>query len=692
MPNFVWHFFMAQQHKTRKNNRDITWLSFNNRVLQEANDPSVPLVERLRFLGIFSSNRDEFFKVRVASLHRLVHDEELNTDFDMDPEEVLKRIQKLTIGQQEDYTKTYQTLMEAMKMENILILNETQLLPYQMDFVRDFFSNQLRPFLVPLMLSNKREFPTLNDKAPYLAVMLEDKTKKSKYALIEIPTSINRLVILPSEEKGKTYLMYIDDIIRLYLREIFVIFEFNSLTAYSFKITRDAELDIEDDISTGIIEKISKGLERRKLGDPIRIVYDSDIPRILLNHLLRRIGIDKAEHIIPSGRYHNMRDFTRFPDLGRKELVYPKLVPQTHPDLEGKRSILQVLTQKDVLLSYPYQRFDHLIDLLREAAIDPKVNFIYINLYRVASNSKVVNALENAVRNGKKVVVVVELRARFDEENNIFWANHLQEAGVKVIFGVPGLKVHSKLVLIGKKEQGKDTLFAHVGTGNFNENTAKVYTDYSLLTSDVRITKEVEKVFKFLQNNYERAIFKNLWVSPFNSRRKIIDLIDKEIAAAKEGKEAWMIVKVNNLVDDGIIRKLYQASTAGVKIQCIIRGTCGLVPGVKGMSDNISVISIIDRFLEHSRVFITANQGSPLFFLGSADWMLRNLDFRVEVTTPIFQESLKEEIWQMIQWQLNDNQKARIIHRNYENDYQTNELPPLRSQEKIYEWFQSFGS
>ena len=588
---------MATNNKTKKNNRDITWLSFNNRVLQEANDPTVPLIERLRFLGIFSSNRDEFFKVRVASLHRLVHDEELNSDFDMDPEEVIKKIQKQTIGQQEAYTETYQSLMKSLRENNIFFLHEEELLPNQKDFVRDYFRDQVRPFLVPLMLSNKRDFPALNDKAPYLAVLLEDSKKKSKYALIEIPTTIPRMLVLPSSEQGKTFMMYIDDVIRLYLREIFVIFDFEQIKAFSFKITRDSELEIEDDISSGIIEKISKGLERRKLGDPIRMVYDHKIPTSFLNHLLRRIGIDKAEHIIPSGRYHNMRDFIKFPDLGQKHLVYPKLVPQSHPDLEGKRSILHVLTQKDVLLSYPYQKFDYIIDLLREAAIDPKVNFIYINLYRVASQSKVVNALENAVRNGKKVVVVVELRARFDEENNIFWANHLQEAGVKVIFGVPGLKVHSKLILIGKKEAGKDTLFAHIGTGNFNENTAKVYTDFSLLTSDPRITKEVDKIFRFLQNNYERTIFRNLWVSPFNTRRKIIDLLDKEIHHAKEGKEAWLIVKVNNLIDDGIIRKMYQASSAGVKIQCIIRGTCGLIPGMKDMSENITVISIIDRFL-----------------------------------------------------------------------------------------------
>lgn len=380
-----------------------------------------------------------------------------------------------------------------------------------------------------------------------------------------------------------------------------------------------------------------------------------------------------------------MRDLIKFPDLGQKHLVYPKLIPQPHPDLEGKRSILHVLTQKDVLLSYPYQKFDYIIDLLREAAIDPKVNFIYINLYRVASNSKVVNALENAVRNGKKVVVVVELRARFDEENNIFWANHLQEAGVKVIFGVPGLKVHSKLILIGKKEAGKDTLFAHIGTGNFNENTAKVYTDFSLLTADPRITKEVDKIFRFLQNNYERTIFRNLWVSPFNTRRKIIDLLDKEIHHAKEGKEAWMIIKVNNLIDDGIIRKMYQASSAGVKIQCIIRGTCGLIPGMKDMSENISVISIIDRFLEHARVVICGNGGDPLYFLGSADWMLRNLDFRVEVTTPVFQENIKKQLWEMIQLQLNDNLKARIIHKNHENEYQKNNLPAQKSQDEIYQ-------
>lgn len=679
---------MAGTYKLKKVNRDISWLSFNDRVLQEANDPSVPLIERIRFLGIFSSNRDEFFKVRVASLHRMLDMDKNLVSYDEKPEEVLKRIQKITLLQQKSYNETYQKLLEEMRQNNIFFLDETQLKPGQKVFVNNYFREKVRPALVPLMLSNKREFPLLRDKTPYLAIHLkgEKDPDKPKYALIEIPSELPRFLPLPGNDE-RTELMFIDDVIRLHLKEIFSIFEYNEIGAYSFKITRDSELDIDDDISTSIMEKLSRSIEMRKVGEPIRFVYDKTMPRDLLKHLLRRLEIDEAEIIIPSSKYHNFKDFLKFPDLGRKDLLYPESLPIPHPDLENKKSLLQAIIQKDVLLSFPYLKFEHIIDLLREAAIDPKVTFIYINLYRVAKDSKVINALENAARNGKRVVVIVELRARFDEQNNMFWANHLQDAGVKVIFGVPGLKVHSKLILIGKKDGGEEKLIAHVGTGNFNENTARLYSDFSLLTANPAISKEVNRVFKFLQSNYERSIFRNLMVSPFNMRRNLYEMIDQEIRNAKAKKPAWITLKLNNLVDDGLIRKLYQASQAGVKIECIVRGTCGIVAGVKGLSSNIRIVSIIDRYLEHARVLIFGNAGDPLYFLSSADWMLRNIEFRVEVGVPIYDPQIKESLQRMIDLQLHDNTKSRIIDKNLDNRYFTFEGDKIRAQEMTYENF-----
>lgn len=675
-------------------NRELSWLSFNDRVLQEAADDTVPLLERLRFLGIFSNNRDEFFRVRVATVKRIIEiGEKVSPAEETSAHKLLAKIQKKYFKQQSRFEQIYKSIIKDLNKEDIYIIDHKKLKGKQADFVTEYFRETVRPALVPIMLDNKSPFPYLKDKAIYFAIKLYNKNSKKKvhYSLIEIPSQVvSRFLVVPSE-RGVSQIIMLDDVIRHCLKEIYAIFEHTHAEAYTIKLTRDAELDLDDDLSQSFIQKMSKSLKKRKKGDPVRFIFDASMPEDLLEYLLKRLKLEEDDNIIPGGKYHNFKDFMNFPMIGGSRLKYRTHKPLDHPELKSSPSILQLIRKKDILLSYPYQSFHHVIDLLREAAIDPKVTSIYINLYRVANRSKIINTLVNAVKNGKSVTVNMELRARFDEENNIKWSNKLQEEGVRVLFGVPGLKVHSKLVLITRKEGRKTVKYAHIGTGNFHEGTAQLYSDHSLLTSDKRLTNEVDKVFRFLLNNYKRETYRHLIVSPFNFRRKMVKLIDYEIKEAKAGKEAAITIKANNLVDFQLIKKLYEASRAGVKIQLIIRGICSLVPGMKGFSENIQAISIVDRFLEHARVFIFHHGGEKLYFLSSADWMPRNIDQRIEVTAPIYDTSIQEELQEIIDIQLRANTKARILDNKQKNTYVPREkgASKVRAQSSIYRYFKS---
>ncbi len=676
-------------------NRELSWLSFNERVLQEAEDKTVPLIERLKFLGIFSSNRDEFFRVRVATLKRILkYPKKTHRFTGENPGRLLNKIQKIVIEQQKKFEKVYQNIIRELEQNNISIISEKEISLEQGIFIRKFFHKTVKPSLFPIMVDNSSKFPFLKDKSGYLIVKLgrNEKAKKNKYALLEVPTdSISRFVVLPKENEKK-FIILLDDVIRYCLKDVFNNFIYDYIEAYNIKITRDAEIDIDNDLSKSFVEKISKGLKERKKGQPVRLVYDSEIAPDILAFIMKKIKLRKEDNPIPGGRYHNFKDFISFPNIGESSLSYKKISPLSHPDLpSGKagikdvQSFFKILKKKDVLLSYPYQSFDHIIDFLREASIDPKVESIAITLYRVAKNSNVVKALINALKNGKQVTAIVELQARFDEEANIYWANKLQDEGAKVIYGVPGLKVHTKLFLITRKEDNKIISYAHIGTGNFNRDTASIYTDHSLLTSDKRITDEVAKVVGFYSNNFKSGTYKHLLVSPFFMRKEIVSLINKEIQNAKKNKPAAIFLKLNNLVDSEMIKKLYEASSEGVQIKLIIRGICSLVAGVKGLSENIEAISIVDKYLEHSRILIFLNGGKEKYYLSSADWMLRSFDFRSEVAVPIYDIAIQQQLRSIFDILWADNTKARILGSNQSNQYRKhNTKHKVRAQEALY--------
>ncbi len=686
---------MGQMKRENFVNRDISWLYFNDRVLQEAENPNVPLVERMRFLGIFSNNLDEFFRVRVAANRRMITWRKAAiAELHMDPKTLLSNIQEIVIKQQAKFNKIYKKLVKEFESENIFMLDETKLSDKHLAFVRAYFRQKVRPSLVPIMLSNKRAFPQLKDKTVYLAVKLKIKKSKEKhiYSLIEVPSGdIPRIIELPKEE-NKRYIILLDDIIRVGLPSIFAAFEYDSIEAYTIKITRDAELDISEDISVSFLNKVRQSIANRKEGRATRFLYDENMPQDLLEYLMLRNNLEKGDNLIPGGRYHNFKDFIGFPDVGTAKLRYNNLPPLEHPDLRDQVSLLNVIQKKDVMLHFPFQAFHYLLDILREAAIKPSVTSIKMTLYRAAANSRVINALIVAAKNGKNVTVVIELQARFDEENNIQWARKLEEEGVRVIFGVPGLKVHSKLILIKEKVDKKNVLYAHVGTGNFHEGTARIYTDLSLFTCDKNITNEVQKVFTFFRDNYKRVTYRNLFVSPTNTRRNFVKLIDQEIKNAKAGKKAYILIKINNVVDADMIQKLYDASNAGVKIDMVVRGTCSVIPGVKGLSENITITSIVDRFLEHTRIIMFHNDGDEKYYLSSADWMTRNLDSRIEVTAPILDKKIQKELKDVLDFYLNDNVKARIIDVKGSNKFIPTEGRAIRSQIEVYKYYQKLLS
>jgi polyphosphate kinase len=684
---------MGRNKKTPILNREISWLYFNGRVLQEAADKDNPLIERLKFLGIFSNNRDEFFRVRVATINRMLSMGTLRTDYKINPRKVLKEINDIVLSQERDFMAIYTQIVAELAEQNIFIINETELNEEQGTFVRKYFHEKIRVCLFPIMIGTLQDLSSLRDKSIYLAVSLgnTEKPQKEDIALIELPTkAVSRFLVLPQIGEKK-FIILLDDIVRYCLSEIFSIFGWNKFSAYTIKITRDAEIDLDTDVSKSFVEIMTQSLKQRKRGNPVRFVYDKAIPESSLRLLTKRLGISKDDPIRGGGRYHNFKDFMKFPNLGSKVLEYTQRVPLLHRDLPTNKSILASIRQKDVMLHYPYQSFQYIIDLLREVSIDPMVRSIKMTIYRAARDSSVINALINAARNGKYVTVFMELQARFDEEANILWTERLQEEGVKVIQGIPGFKVHSKLILIRRKENNKNVYYANVGTGNFNEDTALVYADDSLLTANPDITSDVENAFHQMEANYKPLKYKTLVVAPFHMRNHFLNLISNEIRNAKKGKQAWIIIKLNNLVDEKIVRKLYSASNAGVKISLIIRGICVLVPGIPGMSENIEAISIVDRYLEHSRVLVFYNGGNKKFFITSADWMIRNFDNRIEIACPITDASIQKELMDMLMIQLSDNVKARLIGTDTTNDYRRTSEKPVRSQHVIYDYLKKLG-
>ena len=670
-------------------NREISWLAFNDRVLQEANDANVPLLERLKFLGIFSSNLDEFFRVRVATNKRMLQIKKGSLE-QINQKEIkmlLKEIHDKVIVQQAKFNLIYQNILEEFKAKNIFFINEKQINIQQVAEVRKYFKEEILNAIFPLILSQDRPFPFLRDNTVYLACKLKNSlTGEIKYALIPLPTKVKKRFFQLKKQDGNTFIMFVDDVIRINLDVVFSSFDYDSFEAYTIKLTRDAELDLDNDISQNLVDKLSEILKQRKKGVPVRFIYDADIAPDLLKFINRKLRV-KSEELIPGQRYHNFKDFISFPDIKRSDLKYQSIDPLYIPELDNAKCLFDVIKKRDYLLSNPYQPFGYVVRLLREAAIDPSVLAIKITLYRVAENSNIVNALINAVKNGKKVFVVMELKARFDEEHNIFWSTKLKEAGATVLFGVPRYKIHTKMCLIYRKENNIVNLYAHLGTGNYNGETARIYCDHSIFTSNKKLTTEVSRVFNLIEDFKTKTIkFNQLLVAPVNLKESIIKMIDVEIKNKKLKKEAFIIMKMNSLVDVEVINKLYAASNAGVKVQLIIRGMCCLVPGVKGQSENINVISIIDRFLEHARIYVFANGGKEKMYLGSADMMTRNLENRIEICFPILDPKVKEELNMLLKIQLSDNAKARVINQFLTNDYLPKAIPSIRSQEEFYNY------
>ena len=671
--------------------KELSWLSFNHRVLQEAQDESVPLLERLRFLGIYSSNMDEFYRVRVASVRReaLLSN---NIEQDKKPLNLFNQIQKKVISLQIIFDETYQILLQQLALKDIHLINELQLSSSQKSWLDQYFKDKLRRHIFPLILNEQTTLAEhINDGATYLMVSMA-KEQRCQYALVEVPSNnVPRFVILPcnkgDEAKG-TSLILLDNIIRHCLTQIFSgFFDFDSITAYSMKLTRDAEFDLSNEFSQSLSEQMSSSLKQRISAEPVRLVYDKKMPQIMLDTLKNQFAISSNQGLISGGRYHSFKDFIEFPSIGDKSLEHEKLPSLEQSQFTQYKNTFTAMKAHDILLYYPYHKFSHFTEWLRQAAYDPMVSKIEISLYRVAKKSRVIAALIEAVKNGKDVSVNIELRARFDEQANLSWAEVLSNAGANVTFGISSLKVHAKICLISRQEAGQLIRYAHIGTGNFHEKNAKIYTDFSLFTCKKEITDEVAQVFEFIKYPYKTYTFKHLMVSPINSRDALENLIDQEIQAAKQYKKSGITLKVNNLVDPHLINKLYQANNAGVKINLIIRGICSLVTGIRNQSENITAISIVDRYLEHPRVSIFENNGKPKVYLSSADWMSRNLDKRVEVTCPIYDPSVKQNIIDIITIQLSDNTKARSLDTKQTNHYQsTFHIPKTRAQFAIYDY------
>ncbi|MDA0118994.1 polyphosphate kinase 1 [Vibrio sp. T11.5] len=672
--------------------KELSWLSFNERVLQEAADKTVPLIERIRFLGIFSNNLDEFYKVRFADVKRriLINQERGGND---NSKHLLTKMQTKALKLNERFDELYAELIRDMARRRIFLVNETQLNESQEKWIKKYFRNQVLPHITPLLMRDDIDvLQFLKDEYAYIAVELR-KEEQNQYALIEIPTDhLPRFVMVP-EQKGKRRktIILLDNIIRYCLDELFSgFFDYEELNGYAMKMTRDAEYDLSHEVEHSLLEQMSEGVSQRLTAMPVRFVYERDMPEEMLEFLCHKLQISNYDSLIPGGRYHNFKDFIGFPNVGREYLENKPLPPMKCADFDGYANKFDAIKNQDILLYYPYHSFEHISELVRQASFDPRVLSVKINIYRVAKDSRLMNSLIDAVHNGKQVTVVVELQARFDEETNIEWSKVLTEAGVQVIFGAPGLKIHAKLLLISRRENDEIVRYAHIGTGNFHEKTARIYTDFSLLTADPEITNEVRNVFGYIENPYRPVKFEHLIVSPRNSRQQLYRLIDSEIANAKAGRKAAITLKVNNIVDKGLINKLYGASASGVDIKMIIRGMCSLVPGVEGVSENIKIISIVDRFLEHPRVIITHNDGDPQVYISSADWMTRNIDYRIEVAAPVRDQRLKQRIIDIINIHFTDTVKARWIDKEMSNTYvPRGNRKKVRSQIAIYDYLKN---
>ncbi len=670
--------------------RELSWLSFNARVLQEARDETVPIIQRLRYLGIFSNNLDEFFRVRVADVRRLIA--VASSSNKQQSKELFAAIQKRLGELQNEFDKVYRAVLKGLQAKRIYMISEDQLDPGQAQFVQNYFTRTVLPELEPILLQESVAIPTLIDESIYLAVDIKSGDSYH-YAVVEVPTDrLDRFVEIPRKKgRGGKVFIVLDNIIRACLPQVFrAAIQIDEASAYCFKFSRDAELEIDAGISQSLIDKMASSLKQRRRADAVRFVYDGTMPERLLDYLSARFGYGKYDSLVAGGRYHNSKDFMSFPNVGPKYLEFKPLPTIRIPRLDSGTNIFDAIKERDVFLYYPYHPFDYVTDLLKTAALDPRVNSIKICLYRVASHSQVIDSLLNAVLNGKRVTAVVELAARFDEAANIGWAHRLTEGGIKVIFGIPGLKVHSKILLIERKEGNSTRYYSHIGTGNFNEKTAQLYTDFSLLSYDQNIGKDIYNVFDFLQYNYKRPSYRVLMVSPHTCRSGLLDLIEQEIFNARAGYRASMTLKCNNLVDKQMAMKLYEASEAGVEVRLIIRGMCSLLPRVKGLSENIQAISIVDRYLEHPRVYVFYNRGNPRYLIGSADLMTRNLDYRVEVLCPIFDEGAQKVIQDTLDQQWYDNVKARILDQNQTNKFVKSEkrVARIRSQETIHRYLQ----
>ncbi len=676
-------------------NRELSWLDFNARVLQEATHSSVPLLERLRFIGIFSNNLDEFFQVRYATVQRIVQSEKSGKKVfgGKDAKELLKSITSKVIEQQKESVKILREIEKELEKEQIFFVNEKQVLEEHKSFLKEYFIQKVSPALMTIMISEK-ETQDFSDNQAFLTVKLSfssDKKTNNQFALIELPKELDRFIVLPQLGKNQ-YVMFLDDLIRYHFHLIFNFFEYTQISSHMIKVTRDAELDMEGDVSKSYINKIVESVKERILAEPVRLVYDKDIENDTLDLVKNLLGIDTTDSLIPGGRYHHRRDYMNFPELKSNELHYKRVDAITIPGLSLEKSIFKSIDKKDFLLYTPYHSFSYLIKFLREAALDPEVTTIKITIYRLSKLSNVASALINAAKNGKKVLVQIELQARFDETNNITYAEQMQAAGVELIFGIPGLKVHSKIGVIEKVVAGKKKRYGFISTGNFNEDTAKIYTDYTLLTSDQKILKEVNKVFNFLQVHYKLKKYKHLIVSPHYTHNAIVRMIKQEIYNHKAGLPSGIKLKLNAITNFEMIQKLYEASCAGVSIQMIVRGICCLIPGVKGMSENIEVISIVDKYLEHPRVYIFANGGKQKVYISSADFMTRNIENRVEVAVPIYDTGLQDEITDVFEIAWKDNVKARKINGTVQNEFIKNDLEIVRSQWKIHDYYSAKAS
>lgn len=693
--------FLTKNMNAKKNpqnyiNRDISWLAFNERVLQEAENKEVPLGMRLKFLGIYSNNQDEFFKVRVATLRRLAKVKK--TPLQFNAQKILDHIYKIVGKLQQRFEAAYKDIISLLSSYNVFIINEKELTAEQGEYIKNYFYAKIRPLLVPLMFKNNMPQTApllLKDGSVYLATLLtkSENAQELYYTLIELPNAdkISRFVVVPAPANtSNTYIMLLDDVIRYCLNGIFEPINLQSSAAYTIKITKDAELDVENDLSKSLLERLYQSVKKRKLGEPVRFIHDEEMPPEWVNFFSRKLKI-APKNIIKGGRYHNFKDFMNFPALDIPEFNLISPPPVQHYALNPLKSVIQTLKKQDIILNFPYHSFVHVIDFLREAAIDPQVQSIKITLYRVAKKSNIINALLNAQQNGKQVTVVLELQARFDEEANIEWAKQLQEVGIKVVHGQQGTKIHAKLCLVQRKEGGnKIGRYVFISTGNFNEDTAKVYTDIGFFTANPEICKEVAQVFEGSENSQKSLKkFKQLLVAPVSLKSSLLQYIDKEIKYAKAGEEAFLIFKLNALTDEQVIQKLYAAAQAGVKVYLIVRGACSLVPTLQKLNNNIELISIVDKYLEHSRVYYFNNKNNPICYISSADAMQRNLHNRIEIACPITNKKLKNEIKQVLDFQLADTVKARFINQKKGNKYKlpSHNLPPLRSQEATYNYF-----